>query len=65
VRGVRICLTSTSPNSLQTCTKRFRGIDFVQEKVFGKEPQDDGGAVEQAKDEQISDFLREQHSSAT
>lgn len=34
------------------------GIDLVQEKVFGQGPQDNESAIEQAKDEQMSDFIR-------
>ncbi|KAG8626965.1 hypothetical protein KVT40_005910 [Elsinoe batatas] len=41
------------------------GVDFVQEKVLGQGPQDDRSAIEQAKDEQISDYLRGQYKSAT
>jgi hypothetical protein len=33
----------------------------VQEKVLGQGPQDNESAVEQAKDEQISDFIRGQY----
>jgi len=32
------------------------GIDFVQERFMGAGPQDNESAVEQAKDEQISDY---------
>jgi len=32
------------------------GIDFVQEKFMGAGPQNNESAVEQAKDEQISDY---------
>ncbi|EXJ65253.1 hypothetical protein A1O7_01594 [Cladophialophora yegresii CBS 114405] len=42
-----------------------KGIDFVQEKFLGQGPQDNESAIEQAKDEQISDFLRNQYKSAT
>ncbi|OCK82460.1 hypothetical protein K432DRAFT_348996 [Lepidopterella palustris CBS 459.81] len=42
-----------------------KGIDFVQEKFLGQGPQDNESAVEQAKDEQISDFIRKQYKSAT
>ncbi|TVY46896.1 hypothetical protein LOCC1_G002192 [Lachnellula occidentalis] len=35
-----------------------KGVDFFQEKVLGQGPQDNESAVEQAKDEQISDFIR-------
>jgi hypothetical protein len=41
------------------------GIDFVQEKFMGQGKQDNESAVEQAKDEQISDFLRNQYKSTT
>jgi hypothetical protein len=41
------------------------GIDLVQEKIFGQGPQDNESAVEQAKDEQISDFIRGQYKNAT
>lgn len=34
------------------------GIDMVQEKVLGQGPQDNESAIEQAKDEQMSDFIR-------
>ena len=36
----------------------FTGVDFAQEKFLGAGPQDNESAVEQAKDEQISDFIR-------
>ena len=38
---------------------------MVQEKVLGQGPQNDESAIEQAKDEQISDFIRGQYKSAT
>jgi hypothetical protein len=38
---------------------------MFQEKVLGKGPQDNESAVEQAKDEQISDFIRNQYKGAT
>ena len=37
----------------------------VQEKFMGQGPQDNESAVEQAKDEQISDFIRGQYKGAT
>ncbi|KAI9890033.1 MAG: hypothetical protein M1814_004549 [Vezdaea aestivalis] len=40
-----------------------KGIDFVQEKFLGQGAQDNESAVEQAKDEQISDFIRGQYKS--
>ncbi|KAL2438752.1 hypothetical protein ABEF95_013648 [Exophiala dermatitidis] len=42
-----------------------KGVDFVQEKFLGQGPQDNESAVEQAKDEQISDFIRNQYKSTT
>ncbi|KAF8866208.1 hypothetical protein BDZ45DRAFT_710831 [Acephala macrosclerotiorum] len=42
-----------------------KGIDFVQEKFMGQGPQDNESAVEQAKDEQISDFIRRQYKGVT
>jgi len=42
-----------------------KGIDFVQEKFLGQGAQNNESAVEQAKDEQISDFLRGQFKSAS
>jgi hypothetical protein len=41
------------------------GVDLVQEKVFNQGPQNNESAMEQAKDEQISDFIREKYKSAT
>lgn len=41
------------------------GVDFVQEHVLGQGPQDNESAVEQAKDEQISDFIRDQYKNTT
>ncbi|KAJ1328852.1 hypothetical protein MN608_05581 [Microdochium nivale] len=40
-------------------------VDFVQEKFLGQGDQSNESAVEQAKDEQISDFVRGQYKSAT
>jgi len=42
-----------------------RGVDFVQEKFMGQGPQNNESAVEQARDEQISDFIRRQYKSTT
>jgi len=42
-----------------------KGIDFVQEKFLGQGPQDNESAVEQAKDEQISDFIRGKYKATT
>ncbi|KAL8968231.1 MAG: hypothetical protein Q9183_002560 [Haloplaca sp. 2 TL-2023] len=42
-----------------------KGIDMFQEKVLGQGPQDNESAIEQAKDEQMSDFIRGQYKSTT
>ena len=41
------------------------GIDMFQQRVLGQGPQDNESAVEQAKDEQISDFIRREYKSTT
>jgi hypothetical protein len=43
----------------------IRGVDFVQEKFLGQGPQDNENAIEQAKDEQISDFIRDKYKGTT
>ncbi|KAH9884258.1 hypothetical protein F4778DRAFT_763573 [Xylariomycetidae sp. FL2044] len=42
-----------------------KGVDWVQENVMGQGKQDNESAVEQAKDEQISDFIRDQYKKTT
>ncbi|EKG11932.1 hypothetical protein MPH_10976 [Macrophomina phaseolina MS6] len=42
-----------------------KGVDFVQEKFLGQGPQDNESAIEQAKDEQISDFIRSKYKATT
>ncbi|KAH0291476.1 hypothetical protein M436DRAFT_61439 [Aureobasidium namibiae CBS 147.97] len=42
-----------------------KGVDFVQEKFLGQGPQNNESAIEQAKDEQISDFIRKQWKSTS
>ncbi|KAL8961316.1 MAG: hypothetical protein Q9193_002117 [Seirophora villosa] len=42
-----------------------KGIDLVQEKFMGAGPQDNESAIEQAKDEQMSDFIRGKYKSTT
>jgi len=42
-----------------------KGVDFVQEKFLGQGPQDNESAIEQAKDEQISDFIRSKYKETT
>jgi len=51
----------TSGPSVTTTT----GVDFVQEKFLHQGPQDSESAIEQAKDEQISDFVRDKYKSVT
>ena len=46
-------------------SKLSTGIDYAQEKFMGAGPQDNESAVEQAKDEQISDFIRDKYKGAT
>lgn len=41
------------------------GVDFVQEKFMGQGKQDNESAAEQAKDEAISDMIRQQYKSTT
>lgn len=41
------------------------GIDFVQERVLGQGAQNNESAIEQAKDEQVSDFIRGQYKNQT
>ncbi|KAH8166140.1 hypothetical protein CIB48_g2101 [Xylaria polymorpha] len=38
-----------------------KGVDWVQEHVLGQGDQSSESAAEQAKDEQISDFIRDQY----
>ncbi|KAI6082001.1 hypothetical protein F4821DRAFT_248147 [Hypoxylon rubiginosum] len=42
-----------------------KGVDWVQEHVLGQGDQSNESAVEQAKDEQISDFIRGQYKNTT
>ncbi|KAI1262234.1 hypothetical protein F5Y18DRAFT_164282 [Xylariaceae sp. FL1019] len=42
-----------------------KGVDWVQENVLGQGDQSNESAIEQAKDEQISDFIRGQYKSTT
>lgn len=41
------------------------GVDMVQQYGMGQGDQSNESAVEQAKDEQISDFIRKQYKSTT
>jgi hypothetical protein len=41
------------------------GVDWVQENVMGQGPQHNESALEQAKDEQISDMIRGQYKKGT
>jgi len=62
VRARRTKTTLTKVGYLHSFGRRFAhiltGVDFVQEKFMGQGSQDNESAVEQAKDEQISDFIR-------
>lgn len=40
-------------------------VDFVQEKFLGQGQQSNESALEQAKDEQISDFIRSKYKDTT
>ncbi|KAH8912115.1 hypothetical protein BR93DRAFT_963314 [Coniochaeta sp. PMI_546] len=42
-----------------------KGVDWVQQNVLGQGPQDNESAIEQAKDEQISDYIRGAYKNAT
>ncbi|KAK9790486.1 putative DNA damage-responsive protein 48 [Seiridium cardinale] len=42
-----------------------KGVDWVQENVLGQGQQSNESAAEQAKDEQISDFIRGQYKGTT
>ncbi|KAI1774477.1 hypothetical protein F4818DRAFT_442619 [Hypoxylon cercidicola] len=42
-----------------------KGVDWVQEHVLGQGDQTNETAAEQAKDEQISDFIRDQYKKTT
>jgi len=42
-----------------------KGIDMAQERFLGQGKQDNESAIEQAKDERISDFIRGQYKSTT
>ncbi|KAI8951227.1 hypothetical protein F4801DRAFT_305059 [Xylaria longipes] len=42
-----------------------KGVDWVQEHVLGQGDQSNESAAEQAKDEQISDFVRGQYKKTT
>lgn len=49
----------------ENLTNNVTGVDFVQEKFLGQGPQDNESALEQAKDEQISDAIRGQYKNMT
>ncbi|KAI0095879.1 hypothetical protein F4814DRAFT_453859 [Daldinia grandis] len=42
-----------------------KGVDWVQEHILGQGDQSNESAVEQAKDEQISDYIRNQYKKTT
>lgn len=41
------------------------GVDWAQQNLMGQGPQDNESAIEQAKDEQISDYIRGAYKSST
>jgi hypothetical protein len=43
----------------------LKAVDMFQEKILGQGPQDNESAIEQAKDEQISDFIRAKYKQTT
>jgi hypothetical protein len=43
----------------------FQAIDFVQEKVMGQGQQSNETAAEQAKDEAVSDYIRDKYKETT
>ncbi|KAL1680458.1 hypothetical protein EV122DRAFT_262170 [Schizophyllum commune] len=45
--------------------EKKEGVDWVQEHVLGQGPQTNESALEQAKDEQISDAIRRGYKSTT
>lgn len=72
VRRTRIILTkvSTRCNCFYSCfrilhAKFLPGVDMIQQYGMGQGDQSNESAVEQAKDEQISDFIRGQYKSQT
>jgi len=42
-----------------------KGVDMFQEKVLGQGPQNNESAAEQAKDEAVSDFIRDKYKGTT
>ncbi|KAK4160723.1 hypothetical protein QBC43DRAFT_270142 [Cladorrhinum sp. PSN259] len=42
-----------------------KGVDLFQQHVLGQGDQSNESAIEQAKDEQISDFIRKQYKGST
>lgn len=56
ITSTRVILPHQSVTEEDIVLIMYLGIDFVQEKFMGQGPQNNESAVEQAKDEQISDF---------
>lgn len=56
-----------SPNPSRTCLANISSpaVDFVQEKFLGQGDQSNESAAEQAKDEAISDFIRDKYKDTT
>ncbi|KAL2004098.1 hypothetical protein VTN02DRAFT_318 [Thermoascus thermophilus] len=42
-----------------------KGVDYVQQYILGQGPQDNESPLEQAKDEAIADYIRQQYKSRT
>lgn len=55
----------TSSCSYDHVANDTTGVDFVQERFMGGGAQDNESAIEQAKDEQISDYIRSTYKSTT
>ncbi|CAP70149.1 uncharacterized protein PODANS_3_2520 [Podospora anserina S mat+] len=54
-------LTHSTTSSPLTNKKIKIGVDLFQQHVLGQGDQSNESAIEQAKDEQISDFIRDQY----
>jgi len=50
---------------LEPTLNPLTGVDWVQENVFKQGPQNNENALEQAKDEKISDTIRSQYQKST
>ena len=57
--------TSSRNSHLSLLTKISSAVDMFQEKVLGQGDQSNESAAEQAKDEAISDFIRDKYKETT